>query len=97
MRYGLTSSDQKAYHMRTVSVTLAKAQLTSLLRAAESGQTVLICRDGKPVAKLTAADEAYRPIDWEAGYAHLESQGIDWSGVHIPDDFNQMGGESGLE
>jgi antitoxin (DNA-binding transcriptional repressor) of toxin-antitoxin stability system len=40
--------------MRTVSVAQAKAQLPSLLQAAEAGERVLITRHGKPVAEVRA-------------------------------------------
>jgi antitoxin (DNA-binding transcriptional repressor) of toxin-antitoxin stability system len=40
--------------MRTVSVAQAKAQLPSLLQAAEAGEKVLITRHGKPVAEVRA-------------------------------------------
>ncbi len=38
--------------MRTVSVAQAKAQLPSLLQAAEAGEQVIITRHGKPVAEV---------------------------------------------
>ncbi|MFM9973952.1 MAG: type II toxin-antitoxin system Phd/YefM family antitoxin [Beijerinckiaceae bacterium] len=40
--------------MRTVSVAQAKAQLPSLLQAAEAGERVLITRHGKPIAEVRA-------------------------------------------
>jgi prevent-host-death family protein len=33
----------------------AKAQLSSLLAAVEQGETVIICRSGKPIAELRRA------------------------------------------
>lgn len=40
--------------MTTISVHEAKAQLSSLLLAVEqSGETVVVCRHGKPVADIT--------------------------------------------
>ncbi len=38
--------------MRTVSVAQAKAQLPSLLQAAEAGEKIIITRHGKPVAEV---------------------------------------------
>lgn len=38
--------------VREVSVKEAKAKLTELLRAAESGETIVLTRHGKPVADL---------------------------------------------
>ena len=39
--------------MRTVGAFEAKTHLSELLRAVERGETVIISRHGKPVAKLT--------------------------------------------
>jgi prevent-host-death family protein len=43
--------------MRTLSVAQAKAQLSALLDAVESGEDVEITRRGVPVARLTRATE----------------------------------------
>jgi prevent-host-death family protein len=40
--------------MRQVSVAEAKAQLSSLLDAVATGESVLITRRGKPIAELVA-------------------------------------------
>lgn len=40
--------------MRQVSVAEAKAQLSSLLNAVATGESVLITRRGKPIAELVA-------------------------------------------
>jgi antitoxin (DNA-binding transcriptional repressor) of toxin-antitoxin stability system len=40
--------------MRSVSVSQAKAQLSSLLQAAEAGEKVQITRHGKPIAEVRA-------------------------------------------
>ncbi len=82
--------------MRSVNVTTAKAQLTALIREAEAGRTVVICRDGKPVAELHPPSEV-QPINWEAGDRYMRERGIDWSGVVLPDDFNEARGIDGLE
>lgn len=49
--------------MRSVSVSEAKAKLSELLRAAERGETVLIVRHGRAVARLTP------PSPWPDGVA----------------------------
>ncbi len=82
--------------MRTVSVTDAKARLPALLREAEKGKTILICRDGKPVAKLSAVGTA-RPIDWDAGRRYMKERGIDWTKFEVPADFDIARGADGLE
>jgi prevent-host-death family protein len=38
--------------MRTVNISSAKSQLGRLIRAAESGETVILARAGKPVVQL---------------------------------------------
>jgi prevent-host-death family protein len=43
--------------MTTVSAYEAKTQLPRLLRAAERGETVIITRHGKPVAKLAPVED----------------------------------------
>jgi prevent-host-death family protein len=48
---------------RDVSVAEAKAHLSELLAAVESGEIVRITRRGKPVAVLTAVQEPKKPID----------------------------------
>ena len=44
--------------MRSLNVAEAKAQLSALLDAVESGEDVQITRRGKPVARLTAPQPA---------------------------------------
>ncbi len=52
--------------MVTVSLVEAKTQLSKLIDKAESGETVVITRHGKPVANLTAAARPKQPIDFKA-------------------------------
>ena len=52
--------------MITVSLVEAKTQLSKLIDKAESGETVVITRHGKPVANLTAAARPKQPIDVKA-------------------------------
>jgi prevent-host-death family protein len=49
-----------------VSVAEAKNRLTQLLRAVENGETVIITRNGKPVAQLAPPPPARREIQWGA-------------------------------
>jgi prevent-host-death family protein len=46
--------------MTTVSVYEAKTHLPRLIRAAERGETVIITRHGKPVAKLAPVEDQRR-------------------------------------
>jgi len=41
-----------------ISITEAKAQLTDLVRRAETGETVVLTRHGKPAVRLVPAGEA---------------------------------------
>jgi len=60
--------------MRRVSVSEAKAKLSELLRCAEQGETVLIVRHGRAVARLTppspwpdgASEELVQTVDLDA-------------------------------
>lgn len=45
--------------MTTVSVQDLKAQLSSAIAAAERGDSIVITRHGKPVARLVPADPPY--------------------------------------
>jgi len=51
--------------MRSVALAEAKAQLSALVDAVESGETICITRHGKPVAQLTSA-KPRKPIDVDA-------------------------------
>ena len=44
--------------MRTVQLREAKATLSALVQAAESGETTILTKHGRPVAKLVPFDEA---------------------------------------
>jgi prevent-host-death family protein len=57
--------------MRSVSVSEAKAKLSELLRAAERGETVLIVRHGRAVARLGP------PSPWPDGVAEAPAVSID--------------------
>jgi prevent-host-death family protein len=39
--------------MKTVNIHEAKTRLSQFLKETESGETYIICRNGKPVAQLT--------------------------------------------
>jgi prevent-host-death family protein len=82
--------------MRTINVTKAKAQFSALIRAAEEGETLLISRDGKTVAEINPP-RPVKAIDWAAGERYWRERGIDWSGIVIPDDFDEARGIDGME
>jgi prevent-host-death family protein len=49
----------------TVSLVEAKAHLSDLLDKVEDGETVVITRHGKPVARVIAAVQPRRPIPFD--------------------------------
>jgi prevent-host-death family protein len=70
----------------TVSVHLAKTQLSKLLDLIEEGEEVVIARHGRPVARLVRANSPKKPqlgamrgeISWEEG----------WERAMTPDEAN---------
>jgi prevent-host-death family protein len=71
--------------MSTVNVHEAKTHLSRLIETAASGETVIIAKAGKPVAKLTAVDAPARPAMRRLGF--LAGQ------FSVPDDFDTMASE----
>jgi len=47
-----------------VSIAETKNRLPALIRAVESGETVVITRHGKPVAQISPPPQARRKIQW---------------------------------
>ena len=62
--------------MNEVNVHEAKTHLSKLLRRVASGETIVICRSGKRIAKLVPLDEGPRRF------------GIDEGVFRVPDDFD---------
>jgi prevent-host-death family protein len=56
--------------MRTVNVHEAKTTLSRLLEEVERGETVIIARNGRPIAELTALTKP----TMEAGVAAVQAQ-----------------------
>jgi prevent-host-death family protein len=52
--------------MRSVSLTEAKAHPNDLVERAAAGESVCIVRQGKPVARLTAAETRRKRVDVKA-------------------------------
>jgi prevent-host-death family protein len=48
--------------MDTVNVYDAKTHLSQLLDKAAAGEDVVVCRNGKPVARITRLESGKRPI-----------------------------------
>lgn len=70
-----------------ISIKEAKNKFSELVRRAEAGETVVITRDGKPVADLTLHKKK-GGIDWEGLRAYKKKHGIGRFVDRIPDDFN---------
>ena len=60
--------------MRSLNVAQAKAQLSALLDAVESGEDVEITRRGVPVARLTRAERPAAGFDLDAFLASTTEQ-----------------------
>lgn len=69
--------------MKTVNVHDAKTHFSKLLEQVAAGDTVVIAKAGKPVAKLT-------PLEAPAQARRL---GFLVGRMSVPDDFNAMGAE----
>ncbi|GAB3611329.1 type II toxin-antitoxin system prevent-host-death family antitoxin [Humibacter ginsengiterrae] len=66
--------------MRTVNIHDAKTHFSRLVEAAASGETIIIAKSGRPVAKLTRLDTPVaqpRRLGW---YKNMPS---------VPDDFDE--------
>jgi prevent-host-death family protein len=71
----------------TVSMKDAKNRLTELARLVETGETVVVTRNGKPVLDLVP----HKPkggLDFEAGEAYLRALGVTQLVSYISDDFD---------
>lgn len=66
--------------MTSVNIYQAKTQLSKLVDAAAAGDTVVIAKAGRPVAKLTRIDAG--PAPQRLGF--LVGQAV------VPDDFDQL-------
>lgn len=70
-------ADSYALHMTSVGVHEAKTNLSELLRRAEAGEDVVICRGSEPVARLVAIS----PLPGQR-------LGLDEGRFVVPDDFD---------
>jgi prevent-host-death family protein len=69
--------------MRTINVHEAKTHLSRLLESVSVGESFIIAKAGKPVAKLVPLDAA--PENQKQRLGFLEGE------FSVPDDFNEMG------
>lgn len=71
-----------------ISIKEAKNRLSELVRRAEAGETVVVTRDGKPVADVVPHQPRKRGIDWEALALWKRENGVERFVDHIPEDFD---------
>jgi prevent-host-death family protein len=64
--------------MTSVNIHEAKTQFSRLVDAAAAGEEILICKAGKPVARLSALKEPAPP----------RKRGLLKGAFHVPDDFD---------
>lgn len=77
--------------MKTVSIAEAQDRFDELAKQVESGETVTVTRDGRPVFDIVPRDGAVQKkggIDLDALHAHLRSLGITNPVPYIADDFD---------
>lgn len=59
--------------MREITVREANQNFSSVIAAAERGETIVITKNGTPVAKVTPQPAAYaNDPDWQTAYQALE-------------------------
>jgi prevent-host-death family protein len=66
--------------MIVATVTEAKAQLSALLERVQKGEEIVLCRNGKPIARLVPIGR--EPVDREPG----RLRGL----IRIRDDFEEL-------
>jgi len=71
--------------MKTVNIHQAKTQLSRLVEEAAKGESFIIAKAGKPVAKVTA-------LSAPTG-AEVRRLGFLAGQIAVPDDFDRMGSE----
>lgn len=69
--------------MASVNVHEAKTHLSRLLERVERGETVVIARAGRPVARLVPLEDPAAVASRRLGFLRDR--------VHVPDDFDRMG------
>ena len=71
-----------------ISIKDAKNRFSELIRRAEAGETVVITRDGKPVADVVVHQPREGGINFEALREYKRKHGIERFVTFIPDDFD---------
>ncbi len=63
---------------RQVNLYEAKTQLSRLVDEAADGDTIIIAKDGKPMAKLGPVDGTVRKQPRKLGQLSQSAEGVDW-------------------
>jgi len=71
--------------VKTVNIHEAKTHLSRILEEAAQGETIIIAKAGKPMAKLMALDAPQAGQKQRLGF--LQGQ------IKVPEDFDQIGEE----
>jgi len=72
--------------METISINDAKDRLAELVRAVEGGETIVLTRDGEPVAEIKPHHR--KGMNYEALGEFKKKHGIERFVEHIPEDFD---------
>ena len=72
--------------METVNIHEAKTHLSRLLAHVSEGETVVICRAGKPIATLVKHEVEAAPVRRRLGFLR--------GAIRVPEDFDTMGQEA---
>ena len=77
------------YHVpMNISIKDAKNKLSEILRRVEAGESVVVTRNGRPIADVVPHVPKKGGINWEALREYKRKHGIDRVVDHIPEDFN---------
>jgi prevent-host-death family protein len=74
--------------MTEVSMKDAKNRFAALIRLSEKGETVVVTRNGVPVADIVPHKKKKGGINWEAGDKFLKDHGVDRLVSYIAPDFD---------
>ena len=78
--------------MTTITLEDAQSRLPEIARTVESGETVVVTRDGEPILDLVPhpkpATARKGGIDWEGGRRFLEERGISEFFTYVAEDFD---------
>ncbi|GJE55513.1 MULTISPECIES: type II toxin-antitoxin system Phd/YefM family antitoxin [Methylobacterium] len=73
--------------METVSLSDAADRLADLARRVEDGETIVLTRDGKPIADMVP-HQPRGGFDLEAGRRYLREEGLPDPFPYVADDFD---------